>query len=207
MEKSDIIKDIATMLLCNNKSAAKEIICKKYPHIYFDVEKRSYTMEQKMHQFISDGFIDRYTGEKLLNPGILKLLSHYFPEEFPYHPHWKMSETHIAYWELIPTLDHLYPIAKGGHDDPRNWVTTSMKNNSKKSNYTIDEIHWNLYPKGNIAEWDGLSRIFIALVTNDESLLNDTYIRNWYNVSLRAFKQLGIELLFFVSKDVKMVIR
>ena len=122
-------------------------------HIYFfEIEKRSYSMAQKMEQFIKDGFIDRYTAQRLINPEILKTISSYFPEEFPFYPHWKMTQTHIAYWELIPTIDHIYPIAKGGRDDKNNWVTTSMKNNSIKSNYTIDEIHSKLYPPGNLED-------------------------------------------------------
>ena len=140
-------------------------------------------MTQKMKQFLKDGFVDRYTGEKLLNPGVLKVISYYFPTEFPYHPHWKMDQTHIAYWELIPTIDHIYPVAKGGHDDEENWVTTSMKNNSIKSNYTIDEIHWKLYPKGDIADWDGLTSLFLKLIEKDEELLKDNYIKSWYKVS------------------------
>lgn len=182
-DKSLVIFNIANMLLEDKEIVAKEIIKNEYPHTYFEIEKRAYTMEQKMNQFIRDGFIDRYTGQKLLNPGILKIISHYFPDEFPYHPHWKMTETHMAYWELIPTLDHIYPIAKGGHDDENNWVTTSMKNNSIKSNYTIDEIHWRLYPKGNIEDWDGLTKLFLKLVKKDSGLLKDGYIRSWYNVS------------------------
>lgn len=182
-DKSKVISDIAAMLLEDNKKSAKEIIQQKYPHNYYEIEKRTYTMTQKMNQFIKDGFIDRYTGNRLLNPGMLKIISHYFPDEFPYHPHWKMTETHGAYWELIPTIDHVYPIAKGGEDKEENWVTTSMKNNSIKSNYTIDEIHWKLYPKGNINEWDGLTKVFLQLVRNDEELLKDAYIKSWYKVS------------------------
>ena len=182
-DKSEIIYEVAQALLDGDSTAAEAIIHHKYPHSHFEVEKRTYTLTQKMNQFIRDGFIDRYTGERLLNPGILKILSTYFPEEFPYHPHWKMDQTHIAYWELIPTLDHIYPIAKGGQDDEKNWVTTSMKNNSIKSNYTIDEIHWTLHPKGNIADWDGLTSIFIKLVDQDKTLLKDNYIKSWYNVS------------------------
>ena len=191
-ERSAVMSDIANMLLAGNKAAAKTIICQEYPHTYYEIEKRSYTMAQKMNQFISDGFIDRYTGEKLLNPGILKILSNYFPNEFPYQPHWKMTDTHIAYWELVPTLDHIYPIAKGGHDDESNWVTTSMKNNSMKSNYTIDEIHWTLYPKGDIADWDGLTGVFLELVNNDKELLKDSYIKTWYRASKKAFLQHGL---------------
>ncbi len=95
-----------------------------------------------------------------------------------------MTETHSAYWELMPTIDHIYPIAKGGVDDAKNWVTTSMKNNSIKSNYLIDEIHWKLYPKGNTADWDGLTTLFLQLVEKDKELLKDAYIKSWYNVSL-----------------------
>ena len=182
-DKSLIIFNIANLLLEDNKNIAKEMIKKEYPHTHFEIEKRTYTMMQKMNQFIRDGFIDRYTGKKLLNPGISKIISHYLPDEFPYHPHWKMTETHIAYWELIPTLDHIYPIAKGGQDDEKNWVTTSMKNNSIKSNYTIEEIRWSLYPQGNISDWDGLTTLFLKLVDKDKSLLKDGYIRSWYNVS------------------------
>ena len=191
-DRSVIMSNVAAMLLAGNKAAAKAIICQKYPHTYYEIEKRTYTIAQKMNQFISDGFIDRYTGEKLLNPGMLKILSVYFPSEFPYQPHWKMTDTHIAYWELVPTLDHIYPIAKGGQDDESNWVTTSMKNNSIKSNYTIDEIHWTLYPKGDIAAWDGLTEAFLELLNSDKELLKDSYIKTWYRASMNVFLQHGL---------------
>ena len=111
-EKSDVILDIAVNILNSNHAIAREIINCEYPHKHFVVEKRTYTMLQKMGQFVKDGFIDRYTGKKLLNPGMLKVISYYFPEEFPYQAHWKMTETHSAYWDLVPTIDHIYPIAK-----------------------------------------------------------------------------------------------
>lgn len=185
-DKCSVISSIVDMLLEGDECAAKNIITHEYPHTYFEIEKRTYTLEQKMKQFINDGFIDRYTGKRLLNPGILKIISYYFPDEFPYHPHWKMTETHSAYWELIPTIDHIYPIAKGGEDKEENWVTTSMKNNSIKSNYTIDEIHWQLYPQGNISEWDGLTGVFIELVDKDRNILKDNYIKSWYNISKKC---------------------
>ena len=62
-----------------------------------------------------------------------------------------------------------------------------MKNNSIKSNYTIDEIHWKLYPKGVISEWDGLTKVFLELVDNNRELLEDAYIKSWYKVSKNAF--------------------
>ncbi|MBQ7898219.1 MAG: HNH endonuclease [Clostridia bacterium] len=168
-EKSAIISNIITKLLVDDKESAKKIISTDYPHKSFDIHKRSYTIAQKIEQFLKDGFVDRYTGERLLNPGILKVISSYFPNEFPFQSHWKMSETHIAYWDLIPTIDHIYPIAKGGYDNKDNWVTTSMKNNSIKSNYTIDEIRWTLYPPGNISNWDGLTALLIKIVEKNRN--------------------------------------
>ena len=96
-DKSTVISNITSLLLEGNETASKAVLQQEYPHTQAEIEKRAYTMAQKMNQFISDGFIDRYSGQKLLNPGILKILSHYFPEDFPYHPHWKMTNTHIAY--------------------------------------------------------------------------------------------------------------
>ena len=29
------------------------------------------------------------------------------------HAHWKMEECHNAYWEFVPTVDHIYPVALG----------------------------------------------------------------------------------------------
>ena len=192
-DKSSIISSIVSLLLDDNEASAKAIINQEYPHTQIEIDKRTYTMTQKMNQFLRDGFIDRYSGQKLLNPGILKIISYYFPDDFPYHPHWKMTETHIAYWELTPTIDHIHPIAKGGEDDESNWVTTSMKNNSIKSNYTLDELQWKLYPRGEIVEWDGLTSVFLKLVEKDKELLEDHYIRSWYNVSKTCLKnQVGV---------------
>ena len=64
----------------------------------------------------------------------------------------------------------------------------TMENNSIKSNYTIDEIHWTLYPQGNIKEWDGLSKSFIKLVDNNKELLKDNYIKAWYNISKKLLQ-------------------
>ena len=137
MDKSRILENISNLLLENKIEEARATIQNEYPHKHIELEKRSYTLKEKMEQFIRDGFIDRYTGTRLVNPGMLKVITYYFPDDFPYDPHWKMTRTHIAYWDLIPTIDHIFPIAQGGVDNPSNWATTSMKNNSIKSNIFI----------------------------------------------------------------------
>ena len=68
------------------------------------VEKivRRYSVVQSMALFLRDGFIDRYTGNRLINPGVLRLLHVVLRDDFPAHPNWKASETHIAFWGIPP---------------------------------------------------------------------------------------------------------
>ena len=183
MEKIETLEKVGKNLLLGEKEAAKILINEQYPCRHMEATGRAYTDKQKMQQFKKDGFIDRYSGQKLVNPGFLKVLSHYMTEEFPYHSHWKMEECHNAYWEFIPTVDHIYPVALGGADSEENWATTSMLHNSIKNNWTLEQLNWKLYDAGNYEEWDGLTGLFIELVNADTTLLEDSYIKKWYKLS------------------------
>ena len=183
MEKIEAIELSALKLLQQNLSEAKTIIHNEYPFRKITAQGRNYSDREKMEQFIRDGFIDRYSGKKLVNPGILKVLSHYMPETFPYHSHWKMEECHNAYWEFVPTVDHIYPVALGGADSMENWATTSMLHNSIKSNWTLEQLEWKLYDAGDYSQYDGLTGLFMKLVQADEELLRDSYIKRWYKLS------------------------
>jgi hypothetical protein len=136
--------------------------------------------------FIRDGFIDRYSGTRLVFPGTLRLLSCLTAAEFPAHPNWKMAESHIVYWELFPTIDHEDPVARDGVDNEANWVTTSMLRNSAKSNWTMAELGWSKVHPGNIAEWDGLLGWLIEYVGSNPTHLSDAYIRKWHSAGVRA---------------------
>ncbi len=130
-----------------------------------------------------DGFIDRYTGQRLIFPGVLRVLSLLLPRDFPFHPHWRTTETHPAFWELSPTLDHVVPIAFGGADDESNLVTTSMLRNSAKANWTLEELGWKLYPAGRYEDWDGLTAWFREYVAAHEDCLRDRAIARWYRLA------------------------
>lgn len=183
MDKVKAIKDAALSLLDGRVSDAELIIKDNYPFNRLAPTERKYTDKQKMEQFVKDGFIDRYSGQKLLNPGILKVLSYYMPKDFPYHAHWKMEECHNAYWELVPTVDHIYPVALGGADAAENWASTSMIHNSIKNNWTLEQLQWKLYDAGDFQDWDGLTYLFIKLVEENGSMLSDPYIKKWYKLS------------------------
>lgn len=181
--KTDTIEKIALQLMDKNDTKAKEIINSEYPFEVFKRSKRGVTDKIRFKQCIKDGFIDRYSGERLVNPGILKVISYYCPNEFPYQQHGKMDACHIAYWELMPSIDHIEPIALGGADGEENYATTSMMHNLIKNNWTLEQLQWSLHPPGNIKEWDGLTKLFISLVESDKQLLNDSYIKKWYLLS------------------------
>ena len=184
MEKIDVIEQAANRLLQHNVAEARSTIETGYPFHKLTAQGRNYTDKEKMAQFVRDGFIDRYSGQKLVNPGILKVLSYYMPETFPYHAHWKMEECHNAYWEFVPTVDHIYPVALGGADSMDNWATTSMLHNSIKSNWTLEQLNWKLYDAGDYDKYDGLTELFTKLVEADKKLLSDSYIKRWYRLSV-----------------------
>lgn len=85
--KTDTLEKVALQLLNQNSIKAVEILNNEYPFEYFKRSKRGVTDKIKFKQCIKDGFIDRYSGERLVNPGILKVISYYCPNEFLYQQH------------------------------------------------------------------------------------------------------------------------
>ena len=71
-----------------------------------------------MTVFLRDRFTDRYFGQSLVFPGTLRALSILLPQQFPYQQNWKQSQTHPAYWELSPTIDHIVALARGATMSP-----------------------------------------------------------------------------------------
>ena len=201
--KSDAIKLACSLISKGKIDQAGSVIDGEYPFVPLIKGKRSYTPREMTKVFIRDGFIDRYRGTKLIYPPALRLLSIYLPEKFPYHKNGKMSEGHIAFWELFPTIDHLVPVARGGEDEESNWVCCSMLTNSIKSNWTLEQLQWDLKPKGDFHEWNGLIHWFIQQVHKDEKKLENSYIKKWHKAALDCagdisrFTDIGV----FYSED------
>ncbi len=183
-DRTETIRVAARALLRGECDTAQAVIDRDYPFVPVASCNRRYSIAEKLAQFKRDGFIDRYSGDKLVHPALLRVLSYHLPQSFPYHSNWKMSECHIGYWELVPTLDHIHPVALGGIDAPENWATTSMLHNSIKSNWTLEQLKWQLVPQGNYADWDGLTGLFLELVEADPILLEKSYIKGWYRATL-----------------------
>jgi 5-methylcytosine-specific restriction endonuclease McrA len=184
--KVSTVERVCDALSVGNTHEASKTARREYPFIATASETRRYTPYQSCEVFIRDGFIDRYAGTRLVFPGALRALSIALPAEFPAHPNWKMSESHIVYWELSPTVDHVVPVSRGGKDEMENWVTTSMLRNSAKSNWTLEELGWELEPPGDLRQWDGLTGWFLKYVREHEHLLDIPYIRTWHRAVNRT---------------------
>ena len=169
-----------------------QVIDENYPFVPIKKEGRHYTIKQMTEQFFRDGFIDRYTGQRLVNPGMLRVLSEEIPNSFPFQEHWKTDSCHIAYWEYQPTVDHIYPVSLGGKDEPENWASTSMINNSVKSNFTLEQLGWTLKDKGNINDWDGLSALFVQIVLKNTELLKIKRIKDWFTATRAILTELDL---------------
>lgn len=193
MDKALLIKDICGLLLKDKGQDCIDLANRNYPFVNIIPQKRQYSKHQMCKVFLRDGFIDRYSGDKLLFPGLIKILTIEFPDIFKYHRNWKMSDTHMIYWDLCPTIDHLIPVARGGKDDDSNWITTSMIRNSAKSNWTIDEIGWNLHDKGELDDWDGLVNYFMELTSKNRNYVEDKYIYSWKLGLQKAINELKEE--------------
>lgn len=183
-DKSEVVARICERLAAGDESGARAIARDEYPFLSAEGAGRKYSEHQMMAIFRRDGFVDRYSGRRLVLPGALRLLSKLLPEEFPFHSNWKMSESHIMWWELCPTMDHVVPVAREGKDDESNWVTTSMLRNSAKANWKLEELGWTLLPADQLSKWDGLTTWFLVFLAN-ESQWRDPYIRRWELAALR----------------------
>jgi hypothetical protein len=184
VDRVDVLSRVFQAICRSDTTAAREILRIEYPFFSISRQDRRYREIESLSAFRRDGFIDRYSGQRLIFPGTLRLLSRLLPQEFPFNPNWKMAETHRAYWELFPTIDHVIPVTRGGSDTDENWIPTSMLRNAAKANWTLQELGWTLCPGVSLAEWDGLMSLFVDFVGANRSLLRDSYIRRWHHTAV-----------------------
>lgn len=185
---SATIESVCQQIESGDLASAVRTITTDYPFSPAQKSKRKFNLPSIIGIFLRDGFIDRYRGTRLIFPPVLRLISHYLPDEFPYHKNGKMSEGHMAYWELFPTIDHIVPVARGGLDEEENLVCCSMLTNSIKSNWALEQLQWQLYPPGHVRDWDGMLQWFIHHVQAEPGLLTIPYIKRWHTAALAAIR-------------------
>jgi hypothetical protein len=198
-EKCEIIMDACLALSDEGREASQEIIAR---HYRFDPQakprtlprNKSATTERKveasdfwnedqlamMRVFARDGFMNRFTGELLIFPAVLRLLSKELPSVMPYQMAWRVGEVHIAYYDLCACIDRLMPESRGGSVAESNLVTTTMPYVLARSNATIEEMGWRLTREGFVDEWDGMSSWYVQYVNANQELRNTNYFNLWY---------------------------
>jgi 5-methylcytosine-specific restriction endonuclease McrA len=183
-DKAAILSDVARAIEEENLDAGRRLLANRYPFTPVEKTSRRYTERRSLQLFYRDGFLDRYSGARLVNPGALRLLSVLMPDDFPADPNWAMSRSHFAFWELFPSIDHLHPVSRGGEDSESNWMTTSMLRNSAKAHWTLGELGWTLHPPGDHTVWDGLTSWFIRHLRSHHDPLRVPYIKRWFLASV-----------------------
>lgn len=187
-EIPDVIAEVCRELEQGVVEDAARSLRLHYPFAPEPVVERRYGPLESTRIFVRDGFLDRYTGERLIFPPVLRLISLTLPNEFPYHPNWKTDVTHPAYWEVGATIDHLVPVTRGGSDDESNWMTTSMARNSAKMNWTLEELGWRLHPPGDFNDWDGMMAWFVRFAHDRPVMLQSASIRQWFRAARLALE-------------------
>jgi len=186
LERCSTLAAVGQALLAGEHDVASQLLGDHYPFVRAAAIERKYTALESTRVFVRDGFIDRYSGARLIYPPALRLISDALPAEFPYHLHWKTDRTHPAYYELAATIDHLIPVTRGGPDDEPNWVTTSMARNSAKMNWSLDELGWTLHPAGRFEDWDGMLGWFVDYVAAKPELRSQAWVRQWSTAAAGA---------------------
>jgi len=151
--------------------------------------ERKVSDREKLQVFKADRFRCRYTGDLLLLPAYLRVLSALYPDAFPYHQNWKAEETHPAYWSHTASLEHVEPVSVGGAEHLDNWVTTSMARNQVRSRFALESLGWAVRPRSTDSDWDGGMSAFIALSGTDGVLTNPhhgSYIARWRSLALEC---------------------
>lgn len=185
-EKVDALSAVCKALMQENLEEGKRIIQERYPFEKPVHKRDSFSAEKRLQIFLRDGFIDRYTGGRLIFPGVLSVLSYLMPDVFPYHEYWKRDETHQAWWNLFPSVDHIVPLAFGGSNDDDNLLCTSYVRNQAKLSARIEEIGWQIYPPGKLSDWDGGVRWFAEYVGNRQNLMENKLVKYWYDACQRV---------------------
>jgi hypothetical protein len=76
MNSSDIIAEVFQAIIENRNSDAIDVLDKEYKCENYDYNKRKMTEYEKLKVYINDGFIDRYSGKRLIFPNILRIISY-----------------------------------------------------------------------------------------------------------------------------------
>lgn len=173
-------------------------------------KRKSIGRTKMMEIFLRDGFVDQYTGERLFFPGTLLVLGKQLPTPFAVPQPgqgWRIGECHWIYWRLWPTVEHLDPVSRGGHNDTvERLITTSQMANSARGAWAPDEVPESIrierfdYEQCRARRWDGMMQWFVEYTdAHPEVVEQDKQIQGWKKAALAAKKTQAWETLVDAS--------
>lgn len=183
MTNALLLGEVCNLLSTGARDAAARHLTANYHAATAPTRRSTWTEARAMRVFVRDRFTDRYFGQRLVFPGTLRALSLLLPNAFPWHKNWKQSETHPAYYELFPTIDHVIPLARGGSDDESNAVTTSMARNAAKGSFRLEDLTWPAERAPAAEDWDGLLLWFFEAWGRFEVVRRDRGAQAWYRAA------------------------
>jgi 5-methylcytosine-specific restriction endonuclease McrA len=188
--RAETIEMVCKALEEGDRRKAGDLVRRRYP---FDPpldRRRAFTKYARARVFLRDGFLDRYSGDRLLFPPVLEVISASIPDDFPLRASSvKMANSHVAHWELYASVDHVVPVARGGVHEMDNWVTTSFMHNLIKSHWRLDDLGWELLPPGRLEEWDGMLGWFLKFTEEHPDTWALGGIRDWRRAATRAMQR------------------
>jgi hypothetical protein len=179
MDDAERIAEIVRVLTKTGHTAAQDVAGRHLPLMRLGGTRAAVSARVATRIFRRDGFRCRYSGERLVYPGALRLLGELLPDVLPYHPNGKLSESHLIHWTLYASVDHVQPVQRGGSNEESNLVTTSMARNGAKSHWTLEELGWRLLPLGSRDDWDGLLGWYVKAVRAHPDLMASSFHRRW----------------------------
>jgi hypothetical protein len=79
-----VLVDVCAALSGNQPEEAAAILRERYPFVPLVKAGRRYSMGQMLRVFVRDGFVDRYSGTRLVCIAALRLISMRLPSQFPF---------------------------------------------------------------------------------------------------------------------------
>jgi hypothetical protein len=171
IDGATVLAEVCAAVAADELVAAAAILRGKLPLQPVPRVNGSVPLSRRIAVFLRDGFICRYSGQRVLLPAAMMLLAKVLPEQFPWHQNWRMDVCHSAFWELSAEVDHIEPRARRGTHNIDNLVTVTPLVNKSKAHSHLSSLAWSLHPVGSLHEWDGKAGWFLAEAQKRPKLL------------------------------------
>jgi hypothetical protein len=88
-DKAAVLADVCAALSGNQSIEAGAILQERYPFVPLVKTRGLYLVRRMLKVFSRDGFIDRYSGARLVCGAALRLISKRLPQQFPFQSNWR----------------------------------------------------------------------------------------------------------------------